>query len=99
MVTSKDLLATLHRKPAMLWGNSEFPFTSLIAFISGVHVGGGFPDLVPGDFHRFVAEHFGERWPSGGGWMSFIREHTSSEAEAFEMFFRLREEYEHTNAA
>jgi len=97
-MTSKDLLASVHRKPALFWGNTEFPFTSLIAFVSGVHVGGG-PELVPGDFHRFVAEHFGESWPSGKGWMSFIRERTSSEREAFDLFFQLRDEYEHTNAA
>lgn len=52
-------------------------------------------DLVPEDFNKFVTERFGETFPAGGrGWMSFIREHTSSEQEAFDLFFQLREEYD-----
>src|SRR5262245_48828345 len=61
--------------------------------ISGVHVGGG-PVLVAGEFHQFVAEHFGESWPSGKGWMCFVRDHTSSEREAFDLFFGLMDEYD-----
>ena len=77
----------------MFWGSSEHPFTSLVAFLVGVQTGGG-PELVPDGFHGFVAGHFGERWPSSKGWMSFIRDHTTSEKEAFELFFRLRDEYD-----
>ena len=81
----------------MYWGNSDHPFTSLIAFVSGVHVGGG-PQLVPGEFHQFVAQRLGGSWPSAKGWMSLIREHTASEREAFELFFQLLDQYEHTTA-
>jgi len=95
---AKKLLEAVHRRPGMFWGNSEYPFTSLIAFVMGVQVGGG-PELVPDDFHPFVAGHFGERWPSPKGWMLFIREHAASEKEAFELFFRLREEYEQKHSA
>jgi hypothetical protein len=93
----KKLLDSVHRKPGLFWGDSEHPFTSLIAFISGVTVGGG-PVLAPADFHQFVAEHFSESSPSAKGWMTFIRDHTTSEQEAFELFFRLLAEYEHTTA-
>ena len=92
-MNAHDLLTSLHRKPGLFWATSEFPFTSLIAFISGVAVGGG-PVLVPDDFHHFVADRLSESWPSSKGWMCFIRDHTTSEKEAFELFFRLRDEYD-----
>lgn len=96
MLDAKKLLAQVHHRPMMFWGASDHPFTSLIAFVEGVHVGGGVR-IVPGEFHQFVAQHFGENWPSPKGWMSFIREHTISENEAFELFFELLEQYEDSN--
>jgi hypothetical protein len=53
-------------------------------------------DLVPHDFHRFVTQRFGRQYPDvGKGWSSFIEENTKSEQEAFDLFFKLREEFEH----
>jgi hypothetical protein len=50
---------------------------------------------VPDDFHKFVTERFGQQFPDGGkGWMTFISEHSSSEQEAFNLFFQIREEYD-----
>jgi hypothetical protein len=89
----KDLLEHVRRKPGMYWGQTEHPFTSLCAFVSGVQVGGG-PCLVPEGFAQFVAQRLRERWPTGKGTMSFIRDHTASEQEAFEFFFQLLDEYE-----
>ncbi len=93
----------------MFWGGGDHPFTSLVAFLQGVRVGllfaqpnaGLQPDaLVPDGFHKFVTERFGRRYPDGGkGWMTFITVHTSSEQEAFELFFKLREEYDKTHVA
>ena len=87
----------------MYWGGNERPFTSLVAFLSGYALGfgeggrrGGIhpADLIPSDFHTFVTERFGRKYPDGGkGWMTLIEEHTGSETEAFELFFRLRDEY------
>jgi len=37
----------------MYFGSSEYPFTSLLAFMSGVQVGGG-QSLTPEDFDQFV---------------------------------------------
>ena len=51
--------------------------------------------MIPDGFHKFVTGYFGRVYPDGGkGWQTFIREHTSTEQEAFELFFCLRDEYE-----
>jgi hypothetical protein len=106
MDTSKLLheeLKALRKRPAMFLGNTESPFTSLLGYIGGYALGfnaaqRGFmtPDqFVPADFNRFVTEYYGHTFPAGGkGWSTFISEHTTSEKEAFELFFQLREEYE-----
>ncbi len=44
----------------MYWGPSEYPFTSLIAFVSGFQGGSGL-NIVPYEFHQFVTEHFNEK--------------------------------------
>jgi len=108
-MNAKETLKSLHKKPALYWGGGEHPFTSWIAFTSGYQIGydmarreGGIrpEELVPHDFHKFVTEHFGHTFPAGGrGWMTFIREHTASEQEAFDLFFQLKEEYDRTNTA
>jgi hypothetical protein len=90
---TKKMLASVRRRPGMYFGSSDYPFTSLLAFMSGVRIGGG-PTLIPDDFDQFVAERLGERWPTGKSPSSFIREHTASEKEAFELFFQLLDEYE-----
>ena len=112
MDTSKSahkLLEGIRKRPAMYFGNTELRFTSLLGFIGGYQVGyaaaqnDSMPQhLIPDDFHRFVTEYFGQTFPAGGkGWSTFVSEQTKSEQEAFEMFFRLLDEYEkrHTNAA
>src|ERR1044071_1126928 len=105
LTTSKELLASIQKRPGMYWGGGERPFTSLVAFLSGYALGfsegrrtGGIPpsDLVPSDFHKFVTDRFGRRFPDGGkGWATLIEKHAKSEVEAFELFFKLRDEYDH----
>ena len=103
LATHKELLDSIRKRPGLYWGGPELPFTSLVAFLNGYVLGYAErgrsqispTDLVPVDFTKFVTERFGRKFPDGGkGWTTFIREHTASEAEAFELFFRLREEYE-----
>jgi hypothetical protein len=101
--TWKDQLESIHKRTGLYWASPELPFTSLQAFLVGYQCGYGvakqgydiLPEqLVPQDFHRFVAEHLGEAYPTSKGWQGLIREHTSSEREAFDLFFQLRDEYE-----
>src|SRR5580765_2374390 len=104
LMTYKEFLASIQKRPGLYWGEPDHQFTSLVAFLNGYALGFGSArreapiqpsDLVPIDFNRFVTERFGRQFPDGGkGWMTFIREHTSSESEAFELFFRLRDEYD-----
>ncbi len=104
LTTYKELLDSIHKRPGLYWGDPEHPFTSLVAFLNGYALGYAqagcrdyIPptDLVPDDFHKFVTERFGRRFPAGGkGWSTFIRVHTNSELDAFELFFQLRQEYD-----
>jgi hypothetical protein len=110
MDTSKPLhkaLEALRKRPGLYLGNTQRPFTSLLGFIGGYAAGysaaqHGFmtpEQFVPDDFHRFVTEYYGHTFPAGGkGWSTFISEHTTSEEDAFELFFRLREAYEKGHA-
>jgi hypothetical protein len=50
--------------------------------------------IAPDGFHQFVSEHFGRRWPNAKGWRMLIREQSASEREAFDLFFKLRFDYE-----
>ena len=80
------------------------PFTRLDAFLAGFALGSHcatdpqkpqIQDFIPEHFTRFVTEHFGLEYPDGGnGWRSLIQQHTSSEHEAFELYFTLLEAYE-----
>ncbi len=100
----KEQLESIRRKPGLYWGGGEHPFTSLVAFLVGFECGHASAqrgsqiqprELIPEDFHKFVTEHFGRAYPDGGkGWQTFIREHTSTEQEAFELFLHLRAKYE-----
>jgi hypothetical protein len=105
-------LDIIRSRPALYFGSKDYPFTGLVAFLAGYAMGHTHgkhgtktrtpEDFVPADFHRFVTEHFGQTFCRGcEGWHTLISEHTTSQQEAFEMFFRLLEEYEktHTNAA
>ena len=80
----------------MFWGDVETPFSHLVGFVLGFQARcsneedwKGFLDL--GEFNPLVADHFGEEWPSARGWMMLIRENSSSEREAFDLFFHLRD--------
>jgi hypothetical protein len=99
---NKELEAIQKRRGFYL-GNSTRPFTSLVAFFTGYQCGFAAvkhnhatpEEFVPHDFHKFVTEKYGEKFPAGGkGWQSFIEENTSSEEEAFNLFFTLRDEYD-----
>ncbi|GAA5126560.1 hypothetical protein JIN84_15645 [Luteolibacter yonseiensis] len=83
----------------MHWGDSDYPFTSLVAFVSGHDIGSrGRDQLMPWDFHQFVTGRFGHAYPHGGaGWMTFIEENTSSQEEAFQLFFQLCDEYDQSH--
>jgi hypothetical protein len=84
--TPKKLLNSIRDRSGLYWGGGERPFTSLVAFLNGYQVGfwSGSSrcqidpfDLVPSDFHKFVTERFGRRFPDGGkGWQTFIEENT-----------------------
>jgi hypothetical protein len=100
-------LAAIRQRPAFYLGGQDLLFTRLLAFWAG-YAGGynaakrGFmssEQFVPADFTKFVTEYFGRKFPDGGsGWQTFIAENSKSEQEAFELFFRLREEYEKRHA-
>ena len=102
--TWREQLESIRQKPGLYWGGGDHPFSSLIAFLAGFQCGYGVAhqaiqihphELIPDGFHKFVTERYGRTYPDGGkGWQTFIREHTSTEQEAFELFFLLREEYE-----
>src|SRR4051812_32400296 len=106
--TALDLLRDIKNRPALYFGN-ERPFTALIGFLTGVQVGYSIArddssimasDFVPEGFHRFVTERFGRTYPDGGrGWMTFVRENTNTEEEAFELFVSLREEFDTTQSS
>jgi hypothetical protein len=106
---SKELLSSIHRLPGIFWGDSDRPFTSLVAFlsgyslafqISGCYDGVAPSELVPLGFCQFVSDRFGGTFPEDGrGWMTFIEQNTKSESEAFELFFQLRGEYEQSQCA
>ncbi len=93
----------IHRRPGIYLGPNDHLFTRLEGFLIGYQCGfasgackGTKPeDLVPDDFHKFVTEKYGFEYPAGGkGWQHFIKENTSSEKEAFDLFFILRDEYD-----
>ena len=96
-------LEAIRKRPNFFFNNSKYPFTCLQMFLAGYE--SGFvaaqsnhskpEELLPYDFHKFVTEYFGEKFPAGGkGWQTFIEENTTSEKEAFDLFFSLREKYD-----
>jgi hypothetical protein len=96
-------LEAIRRRPGMYLGSHNRHFTCLDGFLGGYQVGFAAAkcgneepqNLVPHDFHKFVTEKFGERFPAGGrGFQWFIEQNTSSEREAFDLFFALLEEYD-----
>ena len=106
-----ETLTAVRDRPGLYLGLYNNSFTALCGFITGYQVGyhaGAFahsntpaPDsreracLVPHDFHRFVAEYYGEEHPAGGrGWSWFVREHASDDQAAFRLFFELLAEYD-----
>jgi len=90
----------------MYYGRSEKSFALLLVYVYGIQMGVTLAssqakiqseEFIPADFHRFVTERFGRQYPDGGkGWMTFVHENTSSDEEAFDLFFELRREYEKT---
>jgi hypothetical protein len=96
-------LDSIRDRPALWFGTKDYPFTSLVAFIAGYQMGHTegrhgprtAEGIVPDDFHRFATEYFGHTFCRGcKEWHMLISEKTTSQQEAFEMFFRLMEEYE-----
>ncbi|HTA95753.1 MAG TPA: hypothetical protein VK769_06475 [Verrucomicrobiae bacterium] len=96
-------LEAIRERPNFFFNGSEYPFTCLQMFLAGYESGFAAAkynhskpeELVSRDFTKFVTEKFGKQFPAGGkGWQTFIEENTSSEKEAFDLFFKLREEYE-----
>src|SRR5579859_7079570 len=103
-----ELLAAIRQRPGLYLGADNDSFTALCGFITGYQCGfwQGSPKrnaprvpadgcLLPPDFHRFVTEHYGRKFPDGGrGWQCFVREHADTERAAFRLFFELLEEYD-----
>ena len=98
-------LKEIQKRPGMYFGDPEQRFTRLMAFMDGYSLGyqmgsrqdPGWPkDLAPGSgFDEFVCRKFGlEYGADTKGWTRRIRERASSEEEAFDLFFRLFDEYE-----
>jgi hypothetical protein len=88
----------------MYWGDSTDVFDSLVAFIYGFELGRSSSGvrgsgLIPADFHGFVWQRIGSGPMNGHGWTSAIRMVAKSPPEAFELFFKLREEYETVRAS
>jgi len=55
--------------------------------------------IIPPDFSRFVADHFGEKgYAAGHDWTRFIEGHTNSDREALELLLRLRRLYDQQTA-
>jgi hypothetical protein len=82
----------------------------LVAFFSGYQIARGVdrhvrPEhpldaAIPEDFHQFVTEHFGHKFPYGGhGWTSLIEENSDSARQALDMFLELRRLYEQKASA
>jgi hypothetical protein len=97
------VLESIRNRPNFYFGNSDRPFTCLLSFLGGYEAGFAAAkynqskpeELVPHDFHKFVTEKYGEKFPAGGKcWQTFIEENTTSEKEAFGLFFTLKEEYD-----
>ena len=97
------VLESIRDQPNFYFCNSPQQFTCLVSFLAGYESGYAVAkeghskpeELIPYDFHKFVTEKFGRIFPAGGkGWQIFIRENSSSEKEAFDLFFKLREEYD-----
>jgi hypothetical protein len=98
-------LEAIRNRPNFFFNSSIYPFTCLKMFLVGYESGFAAAkfnhskpeELLPHDFHKFVTEKFGKKFPVGGkGWQTFIEENTTSEKEALDLFFSLREEYDKT---
>jgi hypothetical protein len=98
-----SVLKAIQARPDLYFNRNDRLFTCLDAFLGGYQVGSAmaklgsddFMELVPSGFQKFVTEKFGEHFPaSGKGWQWFIEQNTSSEREAFDLFFTLRQEYD-----
>jgi hypothetical protein len=104
------LFERIRKRPGLYLGADNDSFTALCGFITGYQCGfgDGSPKphapsvpadacLLPSDFHRFVTEHYGRKFPDGGrGWQHFVREHADSEQAAFRLFFDLLVAYDST---
>ena len=102
-----ERLKAIRERPGLFLGNTDTPFTSLLGFIDGYECGflagehsavtktAQIEWLVDNEgLHRFVAERYGELFPTTKGWRGFIREHARDEQDAFRQFFELLSEYE-----
>jgi hypothetical protein len=88
----------------LYFGDPEQPFTKLMAFVDGYSLGYEMgrrgdstspKDLVPPGFEAYVREYFHVlKDTDTKGWRRRIQEATSSEQEAFGLFFQLLDEYE-----
>jgi hypothetical protein len=99
-----EFLTQVQKRPGLYFGNSEQPFIKLLAFMDGYSVGyekaqsgdSSWPKtFVSAEFGQFVCQQMGiQHATDTRGWRTIIRECSSSEQEAFNLFFRLVEEYE-----
>jgi hypothetical protein len=99
-----EFLTEVQRRPGLYFGDPDQPFTKLLAFMDGYRMGYmmarredlSWPkEFVPPDFDEFVCQQMGaQHGADAKGWRTRIRERSSSEQDAFSLFFRLMEEYE-----
>jgi hypothetical protein len=100
MIDTDELLANIRLRPALSFGVEGHVFSAFLGFLSGVGMAEecikrGTIDqlhtLVPKNFSQFVAAQYGEGdSPSDLGWSHYIKTHSTSEQEAFDLFISLR---------
>jgi len=97
------ILESIRARPGRYFDGNDCPFACLTSFLGGYQAGfaaakdgnAAPEELVSYEFQKFVTEKFGRHFPAGGmGWETFIKQYTSSEREAFDLFFVLRGEYD-----
>jgi hypothetical protein len=97
MESTKSILEDIRKRPIIYLGEkSLYAFRHFWGGYSAALMDHGIQDstecLIPSDFHDWVAYrlHFRE---ATSGWYRMIRHHSQNEAEAFDRFYQLLDEY------
>lgn len=102
--SSIEWLEAIVARPGLFWGISDNNFHSFVAFVTGLRFGmtcrddynSGIAHLVPSDFSRFVADHFGGAAPHAAGldWSWLIEQNSKDGNDALGSVLRLRRLYD-----